>query len=107
MIEQEDNDELTAAYLAGCHDTRKAYEQRLAAAEAKLPRWIPVSERLPQKNKFVLFLDGKNTMDKCERVYVDKIVESVSGCDCFENYLHNYTHWMPLPEPPNNGENAG
>lgn len=35
MIEQKDNDELTAAYLAGCHATRKAYEQRLAAAEAK------------------------------------------------------------------------
>lgn len=35
MIEQKENDELTAAYLAGCHDTRKAYEQRLAAAEAK------------------------------------------------------------------------
>ena len=33
MIEQKD--ELTTAYLAGCYDTRKAYEQRLAAAESR------------------------------------------------------------------------
>jgi hypothetical protein len=51
MIEQEDNDELTAAYLAGCHDTRKAYEQRLAEAESKLPRWIPVGEQMPKDKK--------------------------------------------------------
>ena len=36
MIEQKENDELTSAYLAGCHATKKAYEQRLAEAEAKL-----------------------------------------------------------------------
>lgn len=39
MIDQEDGlqkDELTAAYLAGCYDTRKAYERRLAAAEAEI-----------------------------------------------------------------------
>lgn len=33
-MKREDNDELTTAYLAGCHDTRKAYEQRLAEAES-------------------------------------------------------------------------
>lgn len=32
-MKREDNDELTAAYLAGCYDTRKAYEQRLAEAD--------------------------------------------------------------------------
>lgn len=26
------------------------FEQRLAAAEAKIPGWIPVSERLPKQN---------------------------------------------------------
>lgn len=49
MIEQEDGlqkDELTTAYLTGCYDTRKAYKQRLAEAEAKLAetekalRWV-------------------------------------------------------------------
>ena len=39
MIEQKDNDELTAAYLAGCHATRKAYEQRLAEAESRVCKW--------------------------------------------------------------------
>ena len=35
MIEQEDElqkDDLTTAYLTGCYDTRKAYEQRLQSA---------------------------------------------------------------------------
>lgn len=35
MSDQKDNDELTTAYLAGCYDTRKAYEQQLSEAEAK------------------------------------------------------------------------
>lgn len=32
----EQKDELTAAYLAGCYDTRKVYEQRLAEANARI-----------------------------------------------------------------------
>ncbi|MBK8974137.1 MAG: DUF551 domain-containing protein [Hahellaceae bacterium] len=103
MIEQKDNDELTTAYLAGCYDMKKAYEQRLAEAEAKIPRWIPVGQLLPQKNEFVLFIDGKDTLGGCEKVYVDKIVDSGRGRDCLKNYLHNYTHWMPLPEVPESG----
>ena len=78
-------------------------EQRLAEAEAKIPRWIPVGQLLPQKNEFVLFIDGKDTLGGCEKVYVDKIVDSGRGRDCLKNYLHNYTHWMPLPEVPESG----
>ena len=39
MTEQEDElqkDDLTTAYLAGCYDTRKEYEQQLAEAKSEL-----------------------------------------------------------------------
>lgn len=41
------DDCLYAAYTRGVADGRRELEKRLAAAEAKIPRWIPVSERLP------------------------------------------------------------
>ena len=46
MIEQKDNDELTTAYLAGCYDTRKAYEQRLAAADSRIKELEQLNKRL-------------------------------------------------------------
>lgn len=107
MIEQEEDglqkDELTTAYLAGCHATRKAYEQRLAEAEEKLPRWIPVSERLPKECHAVLICKDGNETSYGYRLSGDWYEENVR----LAAYDITVTHWMPLPEPPNNGENAG
>lgn len=64
-------------------------QKKLAEAEAKIPRWIPVGERLPdpEENPVVLMIDS------CEDVYSCPAQDArwlVSGC----------THWMPLPNPP-------
>ena len=52
----------------------------------KETRWIPVSERLPKKNQPVLITDGKTV-----------------GLTLFYQSPKDFarvTHWMPLPEPP-------
>lgn len=58
-------------------------------------RWIPVIERMPEKDALVLVhtaMDGNH-------------VASFDGEAWFCNYggewlFPNVTHWMPLPEPP-------
>lgn len=92
-------------------------EQRLAAAEAKLPRWIPVGDRLPKPGATILAVDNSGDMGVCTFVNA----KFVGECFGFDAYLNDggwdcspskvigeyVTHWMPLPEPPNNEENAG
>ena len=58
--------------------------------------WIKVSERLPERKRWVLWLDGNKTMH-APFVHIDYINDRNEAC---VNYLHNYTHWMPLPAPP-------
>ena len=61
---------------------------RIAELEAER-RWIPVGERLPEEKQSVLALDRTGTAYHWEY------------SKCLSNiFVGNYTHWMPLPEPP-------
>lgn len=66
------------------YEAAEAIEQ----LEAALPKWIPVTERLPEKNTWVLAY-GK---------YNDHVVDYVDINGLWS--YGNITHWMPLPEPP-------
>lgn len=52
-------------------------------------RWIPVGERLPEEKQNVLALDKTGT------AYHWEYSRSLSNI-----FVSIYTHWMPLPEPP-------
>ena len=69
-----------------------AYNE-LANNEANKPRWISVTERLPEKySNCIVFSDGyvKEAHFCLENFY-----------DPIEDYMrYKVTHWMPLPEPP-------
>ena len=54
----------------------------------KFPRWIPVTERLPERNTWVLAY--------CK--YKDHVVDYVDINGLWS--YGNVTHWMPLPQPP-------
>ena len=60
-------------------------------------RWIPVSERLPDKNVFVLVTveqSGKRYQEIMRRnKYIDAWTDNI------DNYTDEITAWMPLPEP--------
>ena len=61
----------------------------LANNEANKPRWIPVTERLPEKHVFVL-VRSKFVKMRTDFINNDGKWYTTPGV----------THWMPLPEPP-------
>ena len=71
----------------------KAHEAFDMAIKALEQRWIPVSERLPERDDEVLATDG-----------VDMFVAwySIQEWKSFDSNYDRYTPivaWMPLPEP--------
>lgn len=73
----------------------------MAAIEAQnAQRWIPVTERLPEHNGFVLVITDNGT---CEPfvgwMRNDKVWFANGFC-----IVNNVTHWQPLPEPPKGRE---
>jgi len=56
--------------------------------------WISVKDKRPENGKRVLYYDAN----------YGKIDKSLYDYDCFmetSSAFHNVTHWMPLPELPN------
>jgi hypothetical protein len=85
---------------------RSGGDDAIAAACQLVPKWIPVSERLPEHESNVLVAakrDGEYVVK--EMLFVDwsKPPEPPrpEWCDdCGGEDVENVTHWMPLPEPP-------
>lgn len=60
-----------------------------------VPKWIPVTERLPDKRKWVLCRCEANIIEVLRR----------ENNEWYHDPMHVYypsfvTHWMPLPTPP-------
>ncbi len=70
-------------------------ETRIAELE-QAQRWIPVSERLPEPYVKVLACTESGYMEVDYR-YAEPIIE-VGVAEFYS--LENVTHWMPLPQPP-------
>lgn len=64
-----------------------------------VPQWIPVSERLPEKNdQWVLCLCVSGAIEVLKFDYTMWNWDAQYPGRCYmENYV---THWMPLPELP-------
>lgn len=91
VIEDENGILISPAEVAGLLNS---LEQRLA--EAKIPRWIPVSERLPKECHAVLICKDGNETSCGYRLSGDWYEEN----ELLAAYDITVTDWMPLPEPP-------
>ena len=81
-------DKYTATEQAYKHGYEKGYE-------AGKPKWIPVTDRLPDWRDGKVLVFTKYGFSICER--------TVNGR--WKGQHANWiTHWMPLPEPPKEGE---
>ena len=75
---------------------------RMGMEALKRQRWIPVSERLPSTGERVLFwVDANSSPYTGFYIFTGK-----KGTHWFRGGRSNYTvkFWMPLPEPPEEGE---
>ena len=77
-------------------DIIKAKDRDLQRAIDAKPQWISVAERLPSVGEKVLVI----TIGKGKQ-YVETDMLLATG-EWFD--YGNITHWMPLPEPPKEGE---
>ena len=70
----------------------------LDAAEAleKMSRWIPVTERLPEKD-----YEDVLAFDEICGCFITFMKTTRTGKRYFAIGNGDATHWMPLPEPPN------
>lgn len=78
------------------------------AADVQTVKWIPVTERLPKKVGWYLVV--VLAPFKQVRMYEFYPIHNNYGNDLWRNndgdHVSNWfvTHWMPLPEPPKDGE---
>lgn len=73
-----------------------SYIQQL---EAQQPRWISVGERLPEDDGYVLCHCSDGSPDVVCMYYGDGEFLTPE----LDNISHIITHWMPLPQPPEEG----
>ena len=77
----------------------------LIANGVTIQRWIPVSERLPKDNERVLVYHDDGVMRF--GINKDGFADVVSSLYLRNNHrtcFSKVTHWMPLPQPPKEGE---
>lgn len=88
-----DRDEL----LRALRYDREQYDAGFTVGyRAATPKWIPVEERLPEKDKLVLCIWERVGYGHCGFArYQRDDVWYVSN-----EGMPKVTHWMPLPEPP-------
>ncbi|MGX8702904.1 MAG: DUF551 domain-containing protein [bacterium] len=78
-----------------------------AGREENKPCWIPVTERLPEETDHYLV----HIECKCDGELMSKWTQVAWFCKKFywehsygtEFFKETVTHWMPLPEPPEEG----
>lgn len=82
------------------HETIEAEKELIILAERGARyRWVPVSERLPDEGKQVIICT--TAADVCTGfARWGGSFATEEGC---ELYLADVTHWMPIPEPEEEG----
>lgn len=65
-------------------------------------KWIPVSERLPENEVRVLVMLKAGTSN-----YTNMDTDRTYKSGVWVRWGNDVTHWMPLPEPPKEGEANG
>lgn len=81
---------------------------RIAELEAKVPRWIPVTERLPEVHQNTRKSEAMlvYTRRKLFMVAIWNGIDWLAPMDFWDAWGDEIVYWMPLPEAPKE-ENDG
>lgn len=81
-----------------CHwATEQAYKNGYSKGKADALKWIPVTDRLPEKKGSYLTYNSKDRSPN-HSIHIAQFIQDDDYWKCvWENCV---THWMPLPEPP-------
>ncbi len=84
-------------YIEGLERERDSANEAATALYSAMPKWIPVTERLPENGAHVL-------VTRFDYITNTPFVDLLWFDNSFWNRLYSgdyaVTHWMPLPEPP-------
>ena len=77
-------------------------QRRLLELQASMPRWIPVTERLPEEGVVVLaFLPKQGDVEGGVYAAMLSGLQTLKGTFSTSfGFGFEATHWMPLPAPP-------
>ena len=80
-------------------------DARIAGLEAKVPRWIPVTERLPEVHQNTRKSDAMlvYTRRKLFMVAVWNGIDWLAPMDFWDAWGDEIVYWMPLPGAPKEG----
>ncbi|MBO6269304.1 MAG: DUF551 domain-containing protein [Clostridium sp.] len=81
-----------------CHREKLLPAAADAIEELSKPHWIPVTERLPEKEQCCLVVLNNRTVDFC--FYTKRCGFGMYLARKWEGANDEVTHWMPLPVPP-------
>ena len=85
-------------------------ETKLASLESEnaslreRTRWIPVSERLPEDETWVLIWEEGNGVGIAKHILHMPLWTTSDGYNIRDRNYSRVTHWMPLPEAPKEDE---
>lgn len=90
----------------GAADLIEQQAARIAELEAKVPRWIPVEERLPEVHQNTRKSDAMlvYTRRKLFMVAVWNGIDWLAPMDFWNAWGDEIVYWMPLPEAPKEGK---
>lgn len=98
------NDDCVTDALREAADIIERLTAENAALREKVPQWVSVDDRHPKPGTRVLATDGV-FVGEAYRTSADtwRRYDGIAMRDCIGSVV---THWMPLPEAPEEGEKA-
>ena len=101
MIDEESDDYLNTRRTT--LEMALAYLKEHFAKDANVPSWISVTEQLPDRSG-VFLVCTKHDFYKTTKVAKATYKSNNGGFYGQGGYWSNVTHWIPLSEPPKEGE---
>ena len=99
-----DSEDCMGDMMVGAADLIERLTAENAALREKVPQWVSVDDRHPKPGTRVLATDGV-FVGEAYRTSADtwRRYDGIAMRDCIGSIV---THWMPLPEAPEEGEKA-